>query len=810
MNIDNIKTDKVPILDELVYNLKKLVYSSTIKREDIAQKYETVESERQGNIYISSILNRCTINSFIIEYRDLYTVGYPEHLIKEALEDKSTILYDFRQAIVDYKEKQFIDNYNELNNYYRSLNGLPDLGDPGIKIDSTYLPDRLKGTIDFNLYLHEMDVNTLDVLYAFEVIDRVKLENPTKKYLDHMGSRRISIYDARTANNFDLLYTTNDCPSLVTSKFREKYELSKEYVKKVNYKEAYKIESDYYDSFIATQIIIQTIKDTILEIPNFIIRRDFFDIRTIQLMFESNGIDFFEEIPMRYQLAMVKNLNRLIKFKSTTTNIIDICSLFGFDNIEVFKYYLLRIRKKDITGRYQIYYKKDDKGNDVLDYEANYDLKFLKVPIKEEADNYIRDENSIYDYDEIVEEDKYWNGNLSHDYVKRKILEKEFNYVQSKYISIDTVYSLTELTFQMCYFYNILFDKYKFEEMLQIRVPTIDGYAKFNFTNLICYLYALMYEYNGIVDDIMQMPEQVLSIRGFNFKADMAELSSYVKEKGFTLEELGVSDFQILSSGILSYNQLMEVYLKNKKIHDHLVDQMTHADNHKIYSIYKHIYDALMIIEFNQDFFKDKDGNIATTYTDFLKDKDLILYYSIITVRNIDNHKVKQSKITELIDASIYAIEEYINGDEFKFIFSNMPTASSEAVKKYIYKVVNFFKSYKITIYGINTIYIMDDKLENRIKMIDDVLITRVLNKSTVIETISKLKKFDSILTKKEKIELQEQLNMEITYWINRLFQDNFDDLLEEKNIIKSNLTKKDIISIKDRLTVTRVDLDNI
>ena len=56
---------------------------------------------------------------------------------------------------------------------------------------------------------------------------------------------------------------------------------------------------------------------------------------------------------------------------------------------------------------------------------------------------------------------------------------------------------------------------------------------------------ALAYEYQGIKDSIMDTQGKVLHIKGFNFKADLAELAEYVEEKGYTLADLGVDEFQI-------------------------------------------------------------------------------------------------------------------------------------------------------------------------------------------------------------------------------------------------------------------------
>ena len=134
--------------------------------------------------------------------------------------------------------------------------------------------------------------------------------------------------------------------------------------------------------------MVQTFIDMLAEIPDYLIKKDIFDIRTARDIFKSNGIDYYSNIPLRYQLAMVRNVNRLIKFKSTSQSIVDICSLFGFDNIEIFKYYLLKEHRRDRDGNYL--FNKDENGK-LID-EENYDLKFIKVPMDELVDDNIFDQ----------------------------------------------------------------------------------------------------------------------------------------------------------------------------------------------------------------------------------------------------------------------------------------------------------------------------------------------------------------------------------------------------------------------------------
>lgn len=797
--IENIKTDNIPLLDELVYNLKKIAITSVIKEEDRALKNETMESLKASDRYITCIEGNARFEMFEYSRELLKKSSVPEYLIDECVRDKDNIPKEKRAEVLKMAVDEFLGNYEETNNYYRMLNGLPDIGDPGIKLTPDYIDDQIEYLIDTRLYLHEMTDSNLDILYKFGTMDRLIAENPTKKYLERMGSRKIDIYKARKAYNFALLYTISDIPDVVMNRFKERYEINRVFTLKTVYNTAFKVGSDYYDNFIQIFILTQTLADMIAQVPDMIIKREIFDIRMIELMFKSHGVDFFPEIPFKYQLAMVRNINTLIKYKSTTANIVDICSLFGFDNVEVFKYYLLKDRQVDKHGNYLFETKeetdKDGNTTTVEDVEKNFDLKFIKVPIDDIADNYLSDKSKFLDYDEIVYGDRYWNGDLPHEYVKKSILEKEFNYIQSKYLSVDTIYSLTELSFQLIYFHNMLFDNKKVEELLKMNVPCIDSNRMFKFVDIVCYLNSLAYEYNNLEDDLMDTRSKIMYIKGFNFSVDMEYLANYVHEQGFTLEELGVSDFQIPEGQILTYKQLMYIFTKNKEIYDHIVKQLYTADNKKIYDIYKKIYDSMMIMELSMEFFRTP-GGMAKTYTEFLKYRDVVLYKSLLEIKAIDSLEQKREKINNLINDTVYVIEQYIETDKFKYIFAYLPSVSAEAIKQYIYKVVNFFKSYKVDIMSINTIYKFDDKLENKIKMIDSVLFKYLYTKEDTIEVISKLQT-TSKLTKKERIELLDQLYIEITFWVDLFFNTNMEikDSVKDKII---SLIKNDDLDIKD------------
>ena len=527
----------------------------------------------------------------------------------------------------------YLANHEEKNNYYRTLIGLPPLKEDGTpyidtlvhseSIDSSMYIDLKDLFYDINkktngMYpevhwksqLCEFDSYDVSILTQYGIIDKYvelcssNLYTSRYSYLRFLGDNKLDLYTCRKAMNFQLIGLPTVDNSSVKNKFASTFAVNRDYVLRTVYSDAYAFQSDYYNKFMIIFILINTIMDMLADIPRMLIDRDVFDSRCIKYLFESFGIPYYSEIPVKYQRAMLKNLNILIKYKSSTKNMIDICNLFGFSDIKVFNYYMFKERVKDSnTGEYvfnddteidydlSALYVRDDNG-DYKDYNGikysklleyrNYDedkylktinivttdkdgneviktkkiinnkeevylldesvgdyfiplsesdyfkkikanvntanLKFIKVPTDDKnLTNYKNDPNNIINYDEVVYEDDTWDGGLQHEDIRQQIKDYEFNAVLTKYISVETVTDMTELAFQVSYFYNMIFDNLYSEEALTVEIPYIRVGHKFRFMDIICYLFSLMYLYNGLNDNIMYSPTQVLYLKGYNF-----------------------------------------------------------------------------------------------------------------------------------------------------------------------------------------------------------------------------------------------------------------------------------------------------
>ena len=257
-------------------------------------------------------------------------------------------------------------------------------------------------------------------------------------------------------------------------------------------------------------------------------------------------------------------------------------------------------------------------------------------------------------------------------------------------------------------------------------------------------------------------------------------LLDYIESEGFTMEELGIDKWDSGTATISSYKQFLNLFTNNKNIYNHVIKQMANAPNKRIYDIYKTIYESLMIVEHNQKFFQLGTGVTPKTYTDYLHYRDSDLYNSLIYIKSITDEKEKQTYIFNMCDDVIFYLDQYINTDEYRTVFSRFPSVSIDYIKKYVELVINFFKSYKVELLGISTVYKLGDKYTNYIKPIDIVNLSIEFLKSDNIIVKDCLNNFSS-MTKEEKIKVLEKVYFEISRWCDLKLKDNVTDTIISK-----------------------------
>jgi len=232
------------------------------------------------------------------------------------------------------------------------------------------------------------------------------------------------------------------------------------------------------------------------------------------------------------------------------------------------------------------------------------------------------------------------------------------------------------MSFQIAYFYNLLFDDFPAEEDLTVALPNISTAKEFKIGHVFSYLTALAYLDQDTEDKIMDTPSKIMYIKGFNMHADLPALKKEILKARQTLDMYPVWDFFIPEKRLKSIEEFTTQYKTNKKVYDTITYGMGHATKYRYYKIWKDLYDSMMITEFNLTYFKKSDGHTATTFTDFLKDKDTVLYNSIKRIASITDRSTRKEKIAETVSNVAYLLENYFGGYEFHHIFDRFPGAS--------------------------------------------------------------------------------------------------------------------------------------
>lgn len=498
----------------------------TIKYNGKAEEYETMEIRGNADGYFDALQKRDTFYTYSnYTEEELLAVGIPEDKIFVYQTTPRSIPKEYQQPLLDNRRKSIIENYVEKNNYYRMLNGQPDIEDD----EFIYCPEEygLKYGFDTSIPLHMIqDVynkesdNRGDYIisciqdsnFVNEMIDLF----PEKKYLNYLGINRIDLYTARKSKNFTILkMKPMKVKSSLLEIFKSTYEQAREYFVKTIYIPTYRNLIDYYDNFIAMSIMIMTVQQICVRQMEYSIRRDFFDIYSVRALYNAYNVPFDINIDEDIQDALVKNLNLLIQNKSTDSVIFNIAYLLGFTDVDIYKYYITKNRKYDIFGAPIIAYKQKfntDTGfmETVPDYEAMYEIYFSKVNMMDvDQSGDLNNLSNKVNFNEITTDDPFW---MEDENLYKRLWETEYNIIESKYLSLGISYSMTELMFDNVVFLKLLMkNKDAFSDVF-IQLPKLTSNNPIPIFDVVLLIMSIVSCKHNIYGEIITVPTQVISV----------------------------------------------------------------------------------------------------------------------------------------------------------------------------------------------------------------------------------------------------------------------------------------------------------
>lgn len=435
--------------------------------------------------------------------------------------------------------RKVMPKYEEMNTYHRMLYGMPPKNcHPRYNLDFPVDPSDENSEIK-PLYLQPMKNRyAAERAGYFDEWIEISKHDKTYEYVKYMTTKRIHPFVSRLASRYELLYVPETSISTLASDFREVYEECTNFMILRYYSEAYRNQYEYYEGFVGLAILFMTLQRMHAKYLEADMTRDFYDLDSIRIVYEAYSVPFFETIPVEYHKNVVKAINRLISYKGSNTVFFDLFSLFDYNTLTIYQYYLMKQHKTDSDGN-PLFVRN---ANGELNPREMFDLKFVKGNIGDNPYKYIVDANNDINYYGVTSADPFW---LNDTDLMDKAFNSEYNFIETKYIGIQMVFSLTKFIFENSYFIRMLMDNRDVTSMLFLSHGKIG--TDVDIFTLIIYINAIVCMQLGVsgnISDIFTDPTKMANIYGYNFVKDVSCVyeflcRQYIVNRDFSSEIYG-------------------------------------------------------------------------------------------------------------------------------------------------------------------------------------------------------------------------------------------------------------------------------
>nr|DAF63258.1 MAG TPA: hypothetical protein [Myoviridae sp. ctXXl13] len=736
-----IEKRRVNPLQGMYFNYEEIIKGTEIKYMYLAIKDETLESRKEVDGYTDAYYKKDEFENYSYDKEEYNQIGITDNsVIRGYIQDKRTVPPNIQELLLEKKRESIINSYIEYNDYYRMLNGLPNINDRDvIVLDSETCT---KYNISPTTRVHDIRKiygdNILNQLEEEGVFDKLFSDNPDKKYIRFIGKRRVDILTVRRAKNFELIYLSNDIPTEIRDRFTVIYNQCRDYVMDRLYIYEYTKIIDYYDRFMAMCIMVMTLQQLTVKIVQKTIDREFLDLYQVQCLYETYDIPFYRLIDNKTQKDICKNINNLIRNKGTNKVIVDIAKLLGFTNINIYKYFLFKEHKLDIDGnpifkKKTVFNQNTGKEEEVYDVKAMYDIYFQKI----EVGNYdfyeaLDERSNKVHYDSIVTGDKYW---IEDSQLINNLYNEDYNYKESKYLGLALSYRLTDIMYEFILMMRLFFSNKDEVNKIKIRVPMVNPGAEYGLFDIAVFLCALLSKKFDIKGEVVSRASQVLAVLkeleyepsmhdglndsyGFNFDFFKSTVFNTKKDELYKVltekERLEFESYIGLltitgTSNKEKITALNKIYTNIKNLSEFLLNMLSEVNHIEDYYVIRDFYQTCFYVKETAKYFSvDNSPNVAPTFIDYLHGANYELYDFV--------RKVDKVNIYTDIENVIAVLDELIPDIDKMYVINN----STAKIQDILIDFIRFFKSYTTDMVGLNITYTIDFKLDNLFRLFNE------------------------------------------------------------------------------------------
>lgn len=620
---------------------------------------ESVESSVSYEQYRSCMLNLQTSSLFKYKLLDFTLIGLPDDVANRLLDDPSLIQDTLTSSAYDLlmynKRREVLDNYVERNEYVRMLIGMPTYENQ-IAIENGTSEKTYKlsecisiniPTLDMNKRIYELDVTDVEILVKKNLWSSVKLYY-SEIWVIYI-EKFLTPFKVREMDEYGLLYIDSDTYPELSVILIDNYNKSLNYFKCVLANKVYELYLTNYEPMIMCYLLLSALALTIVDTANENFTIDFSDSDLITAILNSAGLPYIE-LPKYYLQPFIYSLEKMNREKGSKQVLIDLHKIFNINNIY----------------RYLIYRKP---VNNILDptltNQEKYDLYFVRVPVEvTDVEPYLANTSNHIRFVDMVMDDAYWG--LNGDRLYDEIIEEEFNYYETKYISIENMFEFTKNAFEFSTIFNyVLYNK----DITNNYILKHGRGVYFNFTLFEGFIYVItiilkLKKWNDVIPETL---EKVMFVKGIdtnkNFKAYAKLIHMYLSRPEYEdiLEDFIPIDFMTVDD----VNEFMYNFCKNKDALRRMQTAIIEAQSYDDYILLKGLYDSITTVDAIKSLYTDESGNQITSYVQYLKlyNEDLYKKWSVL-----ETTEDMQGELTYVINL----MDEYMNAEEDPVVDSEL------------------------------------------------------------------------------------------------------------------------------------------
>lgn len=582
-------------LQNIFADVKKILDFVEIKDNKEAYDCETEESKNMSEMW----LNAMTKDDSYMTYSKWWNFSMFQEAVpntrlidmKKWMDNPFTVPLKYRDTLLIRGREAFINSYEEQNDYYRMLSGLPPLSTS--PEDYIYLSEPVRNQLHTtDDPVHMLSTAIQNNYMATDEYKEVVKNNPDKKYLKYLGMYKIDIYTARKAKDFDIIrypYNRSNINPNLLNIFASLYSDYREYVMVALYNSQFESLYPNYRTFMGMLIM----SFTLLQISNKALEsvhsRKYLDDTVLHILLSMYGVpdDLLMTNEVRRDLAI--NVLKLIREKATDDVYYDLIRILGYQEVIVSKLMILKGQQFDKNS-----------NNKAL---RDNDPYFVKVDLKDKDpyETITKGNAPIYTYHEIIDKDPRW---WDLDDVQKILHESSYSISDTKYIAVEAVVHQMKYMFESIYFSRMVLDnKYATDEFL-VEVPSLFGTKMMSLYDLIVFVICATCMNNGLKGDIVTDTDRLIATAGFNFDMDFDSFMEYLDTTKY-IDKHRLMKFMnnLTMSSPEDVNRLFNNVLY--PLREWLENKIQFSENRKEFLEYEAIYKALFTYDIARNQFMD-------------------------------------------------------------------------------------------------------------------------------------------------------------------------------------------------------------